>query len=675
MDREAARQEVRAAWETILDLELPEAERRVNGHTSYICPFCGHGSHGDGLTVNPRSYDGNGLKCFSCGFSGDVIDLIQKRDGKTYSQALTDLADDLGIIVDDYGPSYGAASADDFLELPEEQASGNVNAHPEKKPATGAPAAPQGDDLTAYYNECRKRINDPAAASYLLARGISPATAAAYWVGYDPAADPGEKGHPCPRIIIPTSKEHYVGRRIDGGEQYKKMNRRGTSPAIFNQQALFAQGVQEVFVTEGAFDALSILEVGAAAIALNSTSNTDLLLKVLSKRKTAATLILCLDQDEAGEKAAATLRAGLQRMNISHITADICQGCKDPNEALVQNREAFTEAVQEAQRRTAARPDNTSYYIDNLMAGEIQQFKAVAGTGFSNLDKCTGGLYPGLYAVAATSSLGKTTFCLQLADQLAEAGQDVIFFSLEQSRLELVSKSLARRTAQADMRKAVTSLQIRRRYLPEQVLKAAREYQAAVRDRLAIVEGNFSCNLSFIGDYIRQHIRRNGTRPIVFIDYLQILQPEQVGGRTQTTKETVDATITELRRISRELGLTIFAISSVNRASYLTPVDFESLKESGSIEYTCDVIYGLQLEILDEPIFSKPKGDIIKKRALVKQAKAETPRRIKLVCLKNRYGISSFSCSFNYYPANDLFTVDDETTAPGMRAAKRFAQE
>ena len=36
------------------------------------------------------------------------------QDGKTYSQALTDLADDLGIIVDDYGPSYGAASADDF---------------------------------------------------------------------------------------------------------------------------------------------------------------------------------------------------------------------------------------------------------------------------------------------------------------------------------------------------------------------------------------------------------------------------------------------------------------------------------------------------------------------------------------------------------------------------------
>ena len=145
---------------------------------------------------------------------------------------------------------------------------------------------------------------------------------------------------------------------------------------------------------------------------------------------------------------------------------------------------------------------------------------------------------------------------------------------------------------------------------------------------------------------------------------MQILQPEQVGGRTQTTKETVDTTITELRRISRELGLTIFVVSSVNRENYLTAIDFESLKESGSIEYTCDVIYGLQLEILDDPEYLKlKKENKAQKRDMVRQAKAATPRRIKLVCLKNRYGISSFSCSFNYYPANDLLTVDDETTA------------
>ena len=108
-----------------------------------------------------------------------------------------------------------------------------------------------------------------------------------------------------------------------------------------------------------------------------------------------------------------------------------------------------------------------------------------------------------------------------------------------------------------------------------------------------------------------------GKKPVVFIDYLQILQPEQdEKGRTQTTKETVDTTVTELKRISREQGLTVFVISSVNRANYLTPIDFESLKESGGIEYTADVIWGLQLQILNDKLFDSPKDNIKEKEKI-----------------------------------------------------------
>ena len=418
--------------------------------------------------------------------------------------------------------------------------------------------------------------------------------------------------------------------------------------------------MQAVFVTEGAFDALSVIEAGAAAIALNSTSNADALIKQLEKEPTAATLILCLDKDKAGTEGAQRLRDGLKRLNISHITADICGSHKDPNEALTADKPAFLEAVQTAQRQTAKRPDNTAYYIDCLMTAEIDRFKSDIKTGYANLDKQSGGLYAGLYCLAAISSLGKTTFAAQMADQIAAAGHDVLFFSLEQSRLELVSKSLARITAQNDPEKAVNSLSIRKGYLPPQVLAAAEEYKSRVNDRMSVIEGNFNCNISFIGDYIRQYIRRTGTRPVVFIDYLQILQGEPQNGR-QSTKEMVDSTVTELKRISRENDLTIFIISSVNRSNYLTPIDFESLKESGGIEYTCDVIWGLQLQCLNDPLFDKGKDTATKeKREKIKEAKAANPRKIELSCLKNRYGVATFSCFFDYYPANDLFKPCNE---------------
>ena len=295
------------------------------------------------------------------------------------------------------------------------------------------------------------------------------------------------------------------------------------------------------------------------------------------------------------------------------------------------------------------------------MRGEIEKFREGRNrrTGFANLDREAGGLYPGLYILAAISSLGKTSFALQAADQIAAAGTDVIYYSLEQSRLELVSKSLARYTYNTDPVHAATALQIRQGFIDDAVKDAIADYKAEIADRLSIIEGNFSCNVSFIREYTRQYMQRTGTKPVIFIDYLQILQGEP--DKRQSTKELIDSTITELKRISRELDITVFVISSMNRANYLTPVSFEALKESGSIEYSADVIYGLQLRCINEELFDK-EGKMKKKRERIRQAKAANPREIELLCLKNRYGISSFSCFFNYYPANDLFRPATECT-------------
>ena len=533
-------------------------------------------------------------------------------------------------------------------------------------------------DLTGYYRECKERLTDPRAASYLQARGISLETAAAYWIGFDPQSDPAQSNHPTPRIILPSSKSHYVGRSIDPNtpSNFEKMNNKGGKPSIFNAKSLHDNETEAVFVVEGTFDALSIIEVGAAAIALNSTSNAGKLIEMLTEQRTAATLILCFDNDQSGAKCSKVISEGLQRLNISYVKANISGSHKDPNEALTADKEAFTKAINEAQRKTAARPDTVSEYIDTLMSGDIEAFKESRErrTGFAILDETAKGLYAGLYVVGAISSLGKTTFCTQLADQLAAAGEEVLFFSLEQSRLEIVSKSIARRTAQADIKTAVDSLSIRRGYSPRHVLTAAKEYKEDVSDRLSIIEGNFNCNISFIGDYVRRYIQKTGKKPVVFVDYLQILQPEKdEKGRTQSTKETVDTTVTELKRLSRENGLTIFVISSLNRTNYLAPIDFESFKESGGIEYTADVVWGLQLQCMNGDVFENSEKKTIEKRKIVKEQKKANPRKIELVCLKNRYGISSYSCYFDYYPKFDLFvetTIDE--AAPAVQVSEKM---
>lgn len=305
------------------------------------------------------------------------------------------------------------------------------------------------------------------------------------------------------------------------------------------------------------------------------------------------------------------------------------------------------------------KPHNASQYIDNLLFADIERMKSAGSrkTGFPVLDKLSHGLYAGLYVIAATSSLGKTTLALQIADNLAEAGHEVLFFSLEQSRLELITKSFSRMLKQ-DQGESLSSLALRGGTDPDKLRTVAKVYKSKIGDRMNIIEGNFGCNIDYISAYVREYISKNGTSPIIFVDYLQILQPSPALKSTNT-REAVDQTVTALKRLSRDYDLTVFIISSVNRSNYMQPIDFESLKESGGIEYTADVVWGLQLQCLNDELFNS-KEKIKEKRERIKEAKAANPRQIELVCLKNRYGVANFTCDFEYIPDCDLYTQEKE---------------
>ncbi len=626
-------------------------EKSKNGQ--YCCPYpdCGSGKKKNGTGAVKFYPDTNTWHCFSCGKSGDCIDLYMAENGVDYNAALVELAREINIEIDEYKPNISTGIAG--------RTNAAINADREKSTETTA-------DYTEYYRQCRERLNDPIAAEYLKKRGISQETAAAYMLGYDPAADPAGSGHPCPRIILPVTGNFYTARAINLDVKRKYMNPTGRVE-IFNEQAINSTETREIFITEGIFDALSIIEAGATAIATNSANNAEKLLKIIEDKRPQTTFILAFDADPAGERATTIMKNGLQQANISYTIADICGAYKDPNEALTGDRAAFIDAVERARSKETAKPDNTSLYIRNFMGDDMTRFKREIKFGFSNLDTITvdgqryeNGLYTGLYCLAATSSIGKTTFALQLADQIAAAGNDAIYFSLEQSRLELVTKSLARLTAQADMRTAAKSLDIRKGRASKEVLAAAKRYEELVEDRLSIVELNFDCSVSFVAEYVREYMKRNpGTYPVCVIDYLQIMAPEtNTQGRQQTMRESVDNTMTKLKQLSRELNITVIAICSTNRSSYTMPLDFESLKESGGIEFTADCVLGLQLQCMNDEMFNK-QNNLKARRDKIKAEKRASPRKVEIVCLKNRYGISSYSAYFDYYPAHDLFVPDN----------------
>ena len=320
------------------------------------------------------------------------------------------------------------------------------------------------------------------------------------------------------------------------------------------------------------------------------------------------------------------------------------------------------EETQASPSEEELKPYNTKLYLDGgQFFKDIQKFRAGAvRTGFANFDDKTDGLFPGLYVLGAIPSLGKTTFISQLADQVAAAMHHVLFFSLEMSRREMLAKSLARINYKINPREARTGAELFQTGWPKNELApAGQEYKKRVGDRVSIIEGAFNLTVRDIRERAAAYIEHFGESPVVFVDYLQITGIEERG---YSDKQRVDANMTELKLVSRDLGIPVIVVSSLNRASYLQPIDMDALKESGGIEYTADVVLGMQLDLFNDEEFLRERNPLVK-REMVLNYKARDPRRIELVCLKNRFGKSGFSCFYNYYPAYDYFEEIDEDEA------------
>jgi replicative DNA helicase len=101
-----------------------------------------------------------------------------------------------------------------------------------------------------------------------------------------------------------------------------------------------------------------------------------------------------------------------------------------------------------------------------------------------------------------------------------------------------------------------------------------------------------------------------------------------------TDKQNTDKAVLELKRISRDYKTPIIAISSFNRNHYQKEVTMEAFKESGAIEYSSDVLIGLQLKSENEE---------------------STDREVELVILKNRNGKRGSKLTYTYSPRFNYF--------------------
>ena len=98
---------------------------------------------------------------------------------------------------------------------------------------------------------------------------------------------------------------------------------------------------------------------------------------------------------------------------------------------------------------TVFRERNTRKRLSNAAAligkADDAVFEACRPTGYAELDRCLGGgLTAGLHCLGAVPSLGKSTYVMQMAEQMAAEGTHVIVISLEMKPVDLAAKAVSR---------------------------------------------------------------------------------------------------------------------------------------------------------------------------------------------------------------------------------------
>lgn len=286
--------------------------------------------------------------------------------------------------------------------------------------------------------------------------------------------------------------------------------------------------------------------------------------------------------------------------------------CGEVQDFIDQAEQSVFELAR-TQQGSAVRPLRDAIHgAFEILSAAAKRGEAITGvpSGFTELDKRCAGLHPGdLYIVAGRPGMGKTSFVLNLAVNVAQPritksedgmevevpGDGVAFFSLEMPREQLASRMLSSE-GRVDVSK------IRSGQIHGEDWNKLTEAAAMLGRAPLWLDDTPALSLLDLRAKVRrlqaEIARERGDAPrteklgLVVIDYLQLMSGRPgVNSREQEISEISRG----LKQLAKEMKVAVIALSQLNRSvETRTSKDkrpqLSDLRESGAIEQDADTI-------------------------------------------------------------------------------------
>lgn len=230
--------------------------------------------------------------------------------------------------------------------------------------------------------------------------------------------------------------------------------------------------------------------------------------------------------------------------------------------------------------------------MENIQKIELlsQKKQSVIGvpTGYTELDRLTSGLQPSdLIIVAGRPSMGKTAFCLNIAQYVAAIKDNptpVGIFSMEMSKEQLVTRLLSSESE-------IDHSKLRAGMLSQSDWRRLSEAASKLIEASMFIDDSPSMSVLEVRARARRLKKEHGLG-LMIVDYLQLMK-----GRTfiESRVQEISEISRSLKALAKELNIPVIAISQLSRAPEKRENEakkprLSDLRESGAIEQDADVI-------------------------------------------------------------------------------------
>ena len=261
----------------------------------------------------------------------------------------------------------------------------------------------------------------------------------------------------------------------------------------------------------------------------------------------------------------------------------------DPRGVLDDAGAALFKLTQQSDQRPAVRADQTFDETMDSLDPAKHGARAIK-TGFTDIDDLTSGVRKGeVMVIAARPSIGKSALALNMAMNIARAGQAVGLFSLEMSRHEISTRMLSSESG-------VSSHRMRQcRFLRAEDFSKLGAAAGRMTPTPLYIDDTSALTTTQLRAKARLLVSRSDVR-VIFVDYLQLVRFDR---RTESRRVEVGEISRAMKALARELDVPVVCMSQLNRASETRESHrprMSDLRESGDLEQDADVVCLLHRE-------------------------------------------------------------------------------